>query len=128
MVRIFILVVAGIRIVLSVIFGFRSILRIAVPDEVTVPLEGGGAIVAQLVRKGWGWGGFSAVGGTVKLRAPIPSHFLVSAFEIRTTTASPDAIFTISRKELVLVWFGSGAVQHMATMDRGGSQAVPGCE
>ena len=52
MVRIFILVVAGIRIVLSVIFGFRPILRIAVPDEVTVPLEGGGAIVAQLGRKG----------------------------------------------------------------------------
>lgn len=106
MLRIFIIIVAGIRIVLSVIFGFRPILRIAVPDDVTVHVEAGGALVAQLVRKGWGWGGFTPVPGTIKLRTPIPAHFNVSSFEINTTVTAPDAIF-----DIVPVAVGSGQVQ-----------------
>jgi len=123
MFRIFILIVAGIRIVISVIFGFRPLLRVAVPEEVTVPLEGGGAIVAELVRKGWGWGGFSPVGGTVKLRTPIPSHFLVSTFEITTTVAAPDAIFTVLPQKIgtgqVQVWGKSTYGNHVSLFSSG---------
>ena len=105
--RTFLWVGGVLRVVVTVVtLGLRPQLRIAVTKEVTAPLETTGSIVAILVRKGWGWGDFSIVGGTVELRPPVSPHFIVNPLKIVTTAAAPDAIFTIHPSSL-----GSGNVQ-----------------
>lgn len=82
--------------ILGLGFILRPILRVAVPDDVTIPVGGTGALVATLVRKGWGFGGFTPVPGTVRLRTPVPSVVSAAATELTTTAAAPDAQFNLT--------------------------------
>lgn len=83
-------------VVLVLVYVLRPILRVAVPDDVTIPVGGTGALVATLVRKGWGIGGFSPVPGTVRLRTPVPSIVNAAATQLTTTAAAPDAQFSLT--------------------------------
>lgn len=73
----------------------RPQLRVAVPNDVSVQVDNTATLTASLVRKGWGWGGFYYIGGTVKLQNYTSPHFSVSPTNATTTAASPYANFTL---------------------------------
>ena len=87
-----IVVIASIIIAISA----RPQLRVAVTKEVSVQVDSTATLTASLVRKGWGWGGFYYVGGTIKVNPATATHFSISPTTATTTATSPYANFTVS--------------------------------
>jgi hypothetical protein len=77
------------------IIAARPQLRVAVPGSLDVQVDNSAVLTAALVRKGWGFGGFTYIGGTIKLQNYSSPHFSVSPTSATTSAASPYADFTV---------------------------------
>ena len=97
--------------------------KIAVPDDFSVSLEAGGGMAVTLIRKGWGVGNYRKVAGTVRIRNPRTSHYMVTPDEVTTTTAAPDALFSIAPSSVgtseIQVWGTSSHGSHAGAFSSG---------